>query len=438
MQPDPGSMVRNDHVWYYDGKEHTGAGDGLSISLVLNITAGENTRKAGVAGTGLGEDVAVLVEVNLALDEGSGRVVADGVEEAIGANDLLVARDGVLDSQMGQQAHGLVFTQGLEGNSVETDGDLGVSEETVGHGLASTQLMTANQHGNAAAILGQEHGLLGGRVATSDHVERLVTEDRHGAVANSAGADSVLPVFVLTGQVETAGVGAGGDDDGVGGTGGSIVGAVVVFRPHLEGALRKVQLRNGLRDDLGAEAGGLLAHALHQLGSVDAVREAREVLNVRGGGQLAAGGGAVRQHALVENGTQFRPREINCSSVCSGAGPDNWRGEMRSVCDTTFWPKSIFHLFYYLLTTLLCTILDAEVELTRTGVVRGWDRTEAGGADFWCKDDAAAAVNPRDDRRDEKGKRRKIDENSLTVGREEDKTERPLRVGGRMRLFQHQ
>lgn len=76
----------------------------------------------------------------------------------------------------------------------------------------------------------------------------------------------------------------------------------------------------------------------------------------------------------------------------------------------------MLQLFCHLLTTLLCTIFDADVELTRTGVARGWDRTEAVGEDFWCRDDAAAAVNPREDRRVEKGKRRKIEENSLTVG----------------------
>lgn len=62
-------------------------------------------------------------------------------------------------------------------------------------------------------------------------------------------------------------------------------------------------------------------------------------------------------------------------------------------------------------------MLDADVELTRTGVARGWDRTEAVGEDFWCRDDAAAAVNPREDRRVEKEKkRRKVEENRLTVG----------------------
>lgn len=91
-----------------------------------------------------------------------------------------------------------------------------------------------------------------------------------------------------------------------------------------------------------------------------------------------------------------------------------------------------------IMTTLLCTILDADVELTRTGVARGWDRTEAVGEDFWCRDDAAAAVNPREDRRVEKGKRRKIEENSLTVGivkrgkvgEEEEEEDRERRENG--------
>lgn len=34
------------------------------------------------------------------------------------------------------------------------------------------------------------------------------------------------------------------------------------------------------------------------------------------------------------------------------------------------------------MTTFVCTILEAEVELTRDGVDSGCDRTEVGGEDF--------------------------------------------------------
>mgnify|MGYP007098507626 CR=1 FL=1 len=55
------------------------------------------------------------------------------------------------------------------------------------------------------------------------------------------------------------------------------------------------------------------------------------------------------------------------------------------------------------------------MELTRRGALRLFDRTEAEGEEFCCRDDAAAAVNPREERRVEKGKRRKAEENRLAV-----------------------
>ena len=90
----------------------------------------------------------------------------------------------------------------------------------------------------------------------------------------------------------------------------------------------------------------------------------------------------------------------------------------------------------HLLTTLECTIL---VELTRSGVENGLDRTDADGEDFWCNEDAAAAVNPRDDRMEEKGKRRKAKENNLTVLKrrrgEGEKRKGSGREGGRLGLL---
>ena len=90
----------------------------------------------------------------------------------------------------------------------------------------------------------------------------------------------------------------------------------------------------------------------------------------------------------------------------------------------------------HLLTTLECTILE---ELTRNGVENGLDRTDADGEDFWCNEDAAAAVNPRDDRIEEKGKRRKAKENNLTVLKrrrgEGEKRKGSGREGGRIGLL---
>lgn len=276
-----------------------GAGDGLAVALVLDVTASEDTLDAGVAGTGLGDNVAILIELDLALDQGVGGVVANGVKETVGLDDLLLVVDGALDAEVGHEAVRLVLTDDLGGNGVEADSALGVVEQTVSHHLGGTQLVAADQHGNMAAVLGEEHGLLGGGVTTTDDVQGLVAEDWHSTVADGAGTDTILPVLLLAGQVQATGVGTGSNDNGVRGVGRLAAGAVVPFSPHLEGSLRQVQLGDGLSDDLGTEALRLGTHPVHQLGAADTVGEAGEVLDISGGGKLATGGGAVGEHTLI-------------------------------------------------------------------------------------------------------------------------------------------
>lgn len=316
-------MVSSVHELDVLGVKRTSTGDGLAVALVLDITAGKDARYTSVAGAGLGDDVAILVEVDLALDQGVGGVVADGVEETVGVDDLLVAIDGVLDTEVGHEAVGLVLADNLGSNGVEANSALGVGEQTISHDLGGTQLVAADKDGDAAAVLGQKHGFLGGRVTTANYVQGLVAEDRHSTVADSAGTDTVLPVGLLAGEVETAGIGAGSNDDSVGGAGRLVIGAVVPLSPHLEGALREVQLGDRLGDDLGTKALRLLAHVLHQLGAADAVREAREVLNIGGGGELTASSGAVGEHALIQDGAEFCTRQVDGGSVGGGARSDN-------------------------------------------------------------------------------------------------------------------
>lgn len=300
-----------------------GTGNGLAIAFVLDVTAGEDTLQAGVAGTRLGDDVSFVVEVDLALDQGGGGVMANSVEETVSVDGLLLAGDGVLDTQVGHQAHGLLVTQDLGRNGVETNGHLGVRQETVGHGLAGTKLVATDQNGNRAAVLGQEHGLFGSGVTTTDHIEGLVTEDWHGTVTDGTGADSVLPVLGLTGQVKTTGIGTSGDDDGIGSAGGLIVRTIVPLRPQLERPLREIHSRDSLSDNLSSEPDGLLAHVLHQLCTTDTIREAGEVLDVGGGGELTASSGAVSQHTLIKDRLELRTREIDRGGVCGGAGAND-------------------------------------------------------------------------------------------------------------------
>lgn len=342
--------------------------------------------------------------------------MANSVEETVGVNNLLLAGNDVLDLEVGHQAVGLLLTEHLSSDGVEADGDLRVGQKTVGHGLAGTELVATDKDSDAAAVLGQEHSLLGGGVTTTDDEEGLVAEDGHGTVADSAGADTVLPVLLLTGKVEATSVGAGGDDDGVSSVSGLVGGTVTPFRPQLEGSLGKVDLGDGLGDNLRAEANRLLAHVLHQLSTANAVRETGEVLDVGGGGELTASGGAVSQHTLIEDGLEFSAGKVDGRGVGGGAGADDYVSRL----DSSFMLLCLPYISQrekkiHLLTTLVCTILEVEVELTRRGALRLFDRTEAEGEEFCCRDDAAAAVNPREERRVEKGKRRKAEENRLAV-----------------------
>lgn len=274
----------------------TGTGNGLAVSLVLNITSGKHTGDARLRGAGLGDDVALGVDVDLALDQVGGGVVADGIEEAVCLDRLLLAADDVLDDEVAHQA--LVVALDLCGDGVEAHRHLGVLEQPRGHGLAGTQLVTTHQHGNVRTVLCQKGRLLGRGITAANDKQRLVAEDGHGAVAHGAGGDAVLPVLVLAGEVEAARRGAGRDDDGVGGVG--------LVRVELcaegKGPLGEVQLGDGVGDDFGAEALRLGAHAVHELLAHDALGEAGEVFDFGRGGELAAGGGAVGHEAFVEDG----------------------------------------------------------------------------------------------------------------------------------------
>ena len=75
-----------------------------------------------------------------------------------------------------------------------------------------------------------------------------------------------------------------------------------------EGARLEVDLGDGVEDDLGAEALGLLAEDLHQLGALDAVLEAGVVLDFGRDRELAAGLRALDDERLEARRARRRAR----------------------------------------------------------------------------------------------------------------------------------
>lgn len=127
----------------------TGRGDSLTVALVLDIARSKDTLDVGLSRAGDGLDVALRVEVKLALDERGSGVVADGVEETVRVNLALLAGLGILRGDSGQER---AVTDGLGRGSVEVHGDLGVLEQARGHDLGGTEDITAHKHVHVRGI----------------------------------------------------------------------------------------------------------------------------------------------------------------------------------------------------------------------------------------------------------------------------------------------
>ena len=250
--------------------------------------------------------------------------MTDSVEQSVGGDLLSLASLVVLDHHALHQTPGSLLALDLHTLRVVADLNLGVGCETARVGLGGAQEVLAHEHGHLGRLLGEVNALLDRRVTTSDHDQRLLAEDRQAAVAHGACGDTVAPVLLLAGQVQTSGFRAGGDDDAVGGV-GLLLEVVIVahgVQPELERTGAQVDLANGLADDLGAAGLALCAHLVHKGGTLD-LGEAGEVLDLVGGGELAAGGDAEGEEALVHDGLEVGARGVDGGGVAGGAGADD-------------------------------------------------------------------------------------------------------------------
>jgi hypothetical protein len=167
-------------------------------------------------------------------------------------------------------------------------------------------------------ILREERSLLDRGVAAADHHEGLISEGRQRTVAHRTGRDALLPELSVVGarNVETLGSRARRDDDRVGA-------AFLRVGLEAEGAAREIDFVDGLRMDRRPESLRLRAKAIGQIGAHDALREAREVFDIRRGGQLAAGGDAARHETFEKHGAQLSTCRVNRCGVGCGSAPDD-------------------------------------------------------------------------------------------------------------------
>src|SRR5690606_25702781 len=223
----------------------------------------------------IGFDVALLVQLHLPGEQLGVGLVADGHEHGLGGNLAGLPRLHVADADAGD---GLV-PQDLLHYRVPDEADLGIGHGPVLHDLAGPELVPAMDYGNAPADVAQEQSLFHGGVAAAHHHHVPVSEEEAVAGGAAGYAAAHQPAFGF--KAEPLGLGAGGDDDGLGQVG-------VVAHFYLEGPLGEVHGRGVGVDEPGAEAFRLPPEAHHQFGAHDAVGEAGVVLHLGGEHKLPA------------------------------------------------------------------------------------------------------------------------------------------------------
>src|SRR5690606_18775177 len=107
--------------------------------------------------------------------------------------------------------------------------------------------------------LGQEVRLFHGGVSATDNSDRLSTEEE--AVARRAGGHAVAHEVVLGRETEQLRLGAGRDNDGVGGD------DVVAVHGQALGVRLEIDIDHFTVHEARLEPSGLCTHHVHQLGS---------------------------------------------------------------------------------------------------------------------------------------------------------------------------
>ena len=171
-----------------------------------------------------------------------------------------------------------------------------------------------------APVLGEEGGFFHGRVSAANHGQWLVPKNGGSTVADCTSGNPPIPeatrAVAGAGEGQALGNGAGGDDDCIGQDGLGI-------GEYFEGSGGKIDPGDSFSEDLSAEAEGLGAAAIHDFITINTIRETGEVLNVGGGGELAAWSNVVGHPAFEEDGTELGPGGVEGGGVgCRTAADD--------------------------------------------------------------------------------------------------------------------
>ncbi|VXB86091.1 hypothetical protein BACI9J_570002 [Bacillus altitudinis] len=257
-------------------RTRTGGRDGLAVGRVDDVTGGEDTRQVGLRRAALDSDRALGRDVDLAVDQVRARVVADRDEQAVQCELGLLTRHGVREGDALDRG----VTRDAGDRLVPRELDLRVVHRAVLHDLRRTQRVLAVDDRHLVGEAGEERRLFHRGVATADDSDVLLAEEE--AVAGRAPRDTVAGQALFVGETEVAVRRAGGVDDREG----------LVRLARADGDLLdlagQVDGDGVVVQDLGTELLGLLLHLDHEVGALDPLGEAGEVLDLGRLGEFTA------------------------------------------------------------------------------------------------------------------------------------------------------
>src|SRR6476646_2421773 len=191
-------LVLFQELFRVEGGHTTGArgSDGLAVAMVLDFTNDINAWNGGQAAM-LGEEIAIAVHLQLALEDGGVRIVADGDENAVdckfaeffglqvahaGAFHVAFESENLLDRKRRNKFHFLI--------------GLGA----INHDFGGAKFVATVDEVHLACVACEKVGLFHRGIAAAYHGNSFAAEEI--AVASRAGGDAVADKFPLAWQAQ--------------------------------------------------------------------------------------------------------------------------------------------------------------------------------------------------------------------------------------------
>lgn len=295
--------------------------DALAVVGVLYIAGGKDTRNVGTASARLGDDIALGIHLELALEEVALRGHPNCLEDAIDFEDTFFARLHIADLKACHLLDkALLQSEDIHGHMVPYDLDVRGVQNQFLQGGSAAELAAAVHNIDLGAELRQIERVFQRRVAAADDDGGAFAEEV--AVAGGAGRNAEAAELLFGGESEPAGLGAGSHDDGIGSD------FIFVVHPTTEGAGGEIDLGDDTGAHLGANMEGLVADILHDDGAGRAFWIAGKILDFIGDSQLAT-----HLKTLNEEGVEVCAGGVYTGGISGRSGAYNQAFNMFSHSD---------------------------------------------------------------------------------------------------------